>query len=396
MLKLMTTWLGASMSNILSEDKHFHPEQRASFEELQQQSDSLFADQATFKLLDSVPSLLAILNPQRQIVFANQPLLELVGVEEASRFIGRRPGEVFTCEHSADSSLGCGGSEACSTCGAALALLDAEAGQPQVAECRMTRMLSGQLVAMEFEVRATPLVFKGGNFTVFALTDVSHQKWRNLMEKLFFHDVLNVAGTIQGFAELLQDYNLQDKHEIYALIRSASQQVVDQIQAFRTLSAAEKRELKINFEWLSAHKFLVGLADVYRYHDAVAERVLEVELPDADFIFLSDRVLLARILGNMLLNAFEATTQHQTVKIGCSRSADEVRFFVQNPGVIPRQIQLQIFQRSFSTKGPGRGLGTYGLRLLSGYLRGKVDFVSNDDQGTIFSASFPLDGGSVV
>jgi PAS domain-containing protein len=91
MLKLMTTWLGASMSMIPSEDKHFHPEQRASIEELQQQSDSLFADQATFKLLDSVPSLLAILNPQRQIVFANQPLLELVGVEEASRFIGRRP-----------------------------------------------------------------------------------------------------------------------------------------------------------------------------------------------------------------------------------------------------------------------------------------------------------------
>ena len=42
---------------------------------------------------------------------------------------------------------------------------------------------------------------------------------------------------------------------------------------------------------------------------------------------------------------------------------------------MPRQVQLQIFKRSFSTKGAARGLGTYSMRLLSErYLKGVVSF----------------------
>lgn len=38
---------------------------------------------------------------------------------------------------------------------------------------------------------------------------------------------------------------------------------------------------------------------------------------------------------------------------------------------MPRTSQLQIFQRSFSTKGKGRGLGTYSIKLLTErYLKG--------------------------
>jgi sensor histidine kinase regulating citrate/malate metabolism len=47
---------------------------------------------------------------------------------------------------------------------------------------------------------------------------------------------------------------------------------------------------------------------------------------------------------------------------------------------------MQLFQRSFSTKGTGRGLGTYSIRLLTeNYLEGKVSFVSNEAEGTVFS-----------
>ena len=52
-------------------------------------------------------------------------------------------------------------------------------------------------------------------------------------------------------------------------------------------------------------------------------------------------------------------------------------FWVNNPAVMPREVQLQVFKRSFSTKGSGRGIGTYSMRLLvSRYLGGSVDFES--------------------
>ena len=61
--------------------------------------------------------------------------------------------------------------------------------------------------------------------------------------------------------------------------------------------------------------------------------------------------------------------------------------------VIPsRQVQLQIFSRSFSTKGPDRGLGTYRMCLLSErYLYGRVWFESKPNQDATSYAQFPLE-----
>jgi signal transduction histidine kinase len=59
---------------------------------------------------------------------------------------------------------------------------------------------------------------------------------------------------------------------------------------------------------------------------------------------------------------------------------------------MPKEIQLQIFARSFSTKGQGRGLGTYSVRLLTEkYLKGKVWFKSSEKQGTTFYICIPYD-----
>jgi signal transduction histidine kinase len=57
---------------------------------------------------------------------------------------------------------------------------------------------------------------------------------------------------------------------------------------------------------------------------------------------------------------------------------------------MPRHVQQQLFQRSFSTKGGGRGLGTYSIKLLSErYLKGDVSFVSSQAEGTTFTVRFP-------
>ena len=55
-----------------------------------------------------------------------------------------------------------------------------------------------------------------------------------------------------------------------------------------------------------------------------------------------------------------------------------------------QEAQLQVFQRSFSTKGRGRGLGTYSVKLLSErYLGGRVSFSSTPEAGTVFRLFLP-------
>ena len=66
-----------------------------------------------------------------------------------------------------------------------------------------------------------------------------------------------------------------------------------------------------------------------------------------------------------------------------------MEFQVHDPQAMPLEVQRQIFQRSFSTKGAGRGLGTYSIRLLTErYLNGKVS-CSSDSGGTVFRAEYP-------
>jgi len=93
----------------------------------------------------------------------------------------------------------------------------------------------------------------------------------------------------------------------------------------------------------------------------------------------------------MLKNALEASSTGGTVTIGAKAIKNTLEFWVHNESYMPRTSQLQVFQRSFSTKGKGRGLGTYSIKLLTErYLKGSVSFTSTEAEGTTFSISLPL------
>ncbi len=79
------------------------------------------------------------------------------------------------------------------------------------------------------------------------------------------------------------------------------------------------------------------------------------------------------------------------VRVG-GRVADEgAEFWVHSEPMIPRAAQLQVFQRSFTTKGPGRGLGTYSARLFTEqYLGGRISFTTSEEEGTTFRTVFPI------
>ena len=56
------------------------------------------------------------------------------------------------------------------------------------------------------------------------------------------------------------------------------------------------------------------------------------------------------------------------------------------------EVRLQVFQRSFSTKSPSRGLGAYSMKLIGErYLKGEVSFTTSQRDGTEFSITLPRD-----
>jgi signal transduction histidine kinase len=135
---------------------------------------------------------------------------------------------------------------------------------------------------------------------------------------------------------------------------------------------------------------LEQLRAFYTRHPVAWGRVIEV--PEAwEGRLVTDERLLRRVLGNMLKNALEATPVGGRVSLRCRDQGTHVMFSVHNAQVMPRDVQLQVFQRSFSTKSKlGRGVGTHSMKLLGErYLGGQVSFVSREPDGTTFTLTLP-------
>jgi len=165
---------------------------------------------------------------------------------------------------------------------------------------------------------------------------------------------------------------------------------IEEIDALRLLTQAEDCSLQVVWADLNAASLLEEVVATLRCHPSARGKRIILDTEMLDVTFRSDRRLLRRVVENMLLNALEATDDGGNVSLGCWQISGHVNFWVHNDAWMPEEIQLQVFQRSFSTKGQQRGIGTYSIKLLSSHILGSVNFTSSPERGTVFQASFPL------
>jgi signal transduction histidine kinase len=354
---------------------------KAPRDKLEEQIQVFRDDQFVRRLLDAIPSLLAVLNSHRQIIYANRSLIDMLEVDGESSLLGQRPGDVFECVHVFDSADGCGSGELCQSCGALVAILS---GEKRIEECRMTRLRESRIQAHELQVTTTPFEYAGETFTIFSIEDKSAEHRRQMLERIFFHDIMNIVGSIKGFAELLELHEQEDKEKLYLQIREAAEQVIGEVETQRVLSDAEHGRLELKREFCSATDILQRVVRLYDQHKTKVLRHLNISENSENHYLVTDQSLLMRILGNMVVNALEAISPGETVSLSCRLENKEVVFSVHNPGEIPAAVKPEIFRRTYSTKGAGRGLGTYSMRLLSHFLQGEVLFTSDAELGTTF------------
>lgn len=368
----------------------FAPAERAQPEEIAGQAARFIAALPEMRvILDAVPDLVIMLNQRRQIIFANRSTHTLLGRED-TQLLGLRPGEALNCVHAFETSGGCGTTAFCSMCGSIHAILTSQRGRDDVQECRINVRGSGD--ALDLRVWAVPFQMDDEKLTIYTIHDIRDEKRRRALERIFFHDVLNTVGAISASTEIILDSDAAEAEEILGLLGDLANRLVDEIKSQRDLLSAENNELAVTLTPINAPALLRSVAEAFRLNPLAEGRFIQVTPSDEQPQFVSDPALLRRVLGNMLKNALEATEPGGAVTLGCRLGGDKIEFWVHNPTAMPHDVQLQIFQRSFSTKGSGRGLGTYSMKLLSErYLRGQVQFDSSPAEGTTFRAVYPLE-----
>lgn len=366
----------------------FLPAGRAPAEQVRGRAERLASSPVVAALFQATGGAFAILNPQRQVVALNQPALDLLG-PDAGPALGLRFGEALGCTRAADGPDGCGTGAACASCGAAIATIVSEhRSRPEERDCTITVRRGDRRVDLDLRVRAAPVDLEGERCTLLAATDVSAERRRQMLERSFSGDVLQQSAALRAAASVLLEPS--PSAEALARIRQLILQLDRALQIQRFLAAGVGGNLVPQPRTVAIAEELAQLAQVLERHPAARGKRLEVLPVPAGEVMAVDAALLQHVLVAMAVNALEATPSGGRIRIAVDVGDVLVSFRIWNPGAIPNALVHRVFQRYFTTRGPGRGNGTWSMKVVGEeLLRGEVGFRTSEAGGTTFWITLP-------
>jgi signal transduction histidine kinase len=351
-------------------------------DKLQKDMELIDSNPLAAAILNGVPVEILILNTLNQMVYANKAFITKFGITDIKPYLGLQPGKLMNCCGQSHKGEQCGSTERCRVCGALrsirIAIEDGTSNSESV--------LNTAAGILNLQVNTSKIHISNREFVLFCLQDISNDKKRVLLERIFYHDILNTAHNISGMAELLSTGEFEEsRDEFLSLLINSSNRLIEEINLHRLISTEQFIEQDTPPESINSTSFVMEMAGEFKAYTSLSVSLL-VDKKSEEFDFVSHRTILKRVVTNMIKNAFEAESGPAVVCLGIYRGVrGNAVIKVHNPTPMNPAVQLQIFNRSFSTKGSDRGLGTYSMKILTEkYLNGKVFFISSPNSGTTF------------
>ena len=304
--------------------------------------------------------------------------------------VGRKgPGDLLDCINAAGNVAGCGAHEYCKQSNLRKTVETALKDDRMVVdECTLLQKNNDKMV---LENTVMPFNYEGKRYALIFVVDISARKQKQIMDRVFFHDVLNLMGALNGFVQLLLE---EPDEELLLEVKKLSEQVISNISYQKDIMNAENRSLSLLPTDVTVKTFMddasISLCSTAQNFGCKLQIIdnCGMEVP-----VNTDIRLLHRVVLNMVKNAVEASGPDGmvTVTTSLTEAKDYVTFAVHNDGMIPEEYQCRIFRFGQSTKGIGRGLGTYSMKLFGeNYLKGQVWFTTSEAEGTTFYFNLPL------
>jgi len=343
------------------------------------------------KTLNAMHEMAVILDVDRIIVYYNSVYKDFAERHGIDTKLGIRPGAAFSCVRSLEGDEKCGTTDFCSYCGGNNTILKCLNGEKSTSECNIIAINGNEF---SLKVSATPLHLNEKYYTLYCIIDVSSENRKKTLEKIFFHDINNIVGGVSLLCEMLAD-NCDTKNpeniSNLQLLRSSVDSLKAEIDSQRLITMAEKDELKVKLQNTHLINVLDNVVRFFRSGMSGTGISIVNEVTDGSVCIETDPVLLKRVIVNVIKNACEASESGQTVTIKCNYAEENIVLSVHNEKHMSEDVCKSVFKRSFSTKGKGRGLGTYSMRLLTErYLKGNIYFTSVEGDGTTFYIELPV------
>jgi signal transduction histidine kinase len=206
------------------------------------------------------------------------------------------------------------------------------------------------------------------------------------------HEFKNAIATLQGYAQLLQTLDLNDKAQAAAgSLLNEVRNLSSMVTAFLNFARPQPLQLE--------HVSLSELIDDCTVELAPVFQELNVRLSvDADkaLVVQADERMLRLALLNLMRNGAEANPEGK-VHVRAARENDEIVVEVRDsgPGISARDMQ-KIFIPFFTTKAKGHGIGLALTHRIVTQHGGKLTAVNSSEGGAVFTIVLATDERGLI
>jgi len=221
------------------------------------------------------------------------------------------------------------------------------------------------------------------------VANVSHELRTPLNLIVGFSEMMTTAPESYGGKPLPGEY----RGDMLAIYRS-SRHLLDLINDVLDLSQIESGRMAIHKERTDLGELIQEAADIVRGLAEARRLQLRVDVPTAPLAVDLDRIRIRQVLLNLLTNAMRYT-EHGTVYLGTTCSAEEVTVLVQDSGrgIAPDKLAraFEAFDRLDEEElTHGSGLGLAVSKKFVDLHRGRMWIESEPGKGTTVGFTLPL------
>ena len=213
------------------------------------------------------------------------------------------------------------------------------------------------------------------------------------------HDLRQPVTSLKIVVEMLRDPRVETAPErraaLLARLDTSVNALDDLLTGILDLSRLEADVVAANLAPTALSALFEGLREAFLTQ--ASARGIELQFAPTELVVVSDRVMLARMVRNLVDNALRYTTQG-SVHVDAVRTPQGVSIRVIDTGLgIPADQHQRIFEDFVQLHNPARdrsrglGLGLAIVRRLSARLGYQVTIASEPGHGTTFSILIPAD-----
>ena len=370
-------------------------------------------------IYDSAPVMMAVIDRQRNLVYANSAFTAFTGVPE-KELIGGRACGVFGCINSFDNAKGCGFGPECSNCGLLKAIEDTfETGRTNKDVEYHTTLVTRAGIKDIWLLGATaPIVFADKQLLLLNFIDISDRRKAeaeileknaalselNATKDRFFsiiaHDLRSPFSGILGFSELMleqiqvKDYNGIEQYA--SNILKSSRRMMDLLTNLLEWARSQTGRIKFVPVDIDLESFIKEIVSIFDETSAKKSVTILTEIPHGLQIS-ADAHMIGTVIRNLISNAVKFSTRGGEIVVNASDAPSEVVISVKDNGIAIEKSRLtKLFnpETNRATPGTDHEMGTgLGLILCKEFVEkhgGKIWAESPEREGTIFSFTLPL------